>query len=265
MDLRGKRIWITGASSGLGHALAKEAANRGAELVLSARSRAKLIRLAKSLPGSADAQVVALDLTEPKTFPDAVKAAGRIDILVNNGGISQRGTALDTEMDVVRKVMETNFFGHVALTKLVAPQMVDQGSGHIVVTSSVVGHLGTPMRSTYAASKHALHGYFDSLRYELHQHGVGVTIVCPGYIHTDISLNAVTGDGSPQGTMDSNQATGMKPKVFATKAWDGIEAGKPELYIGGKEEVAGIYLKRLFPRLLDRIVLRRRWDGDGQG
>lgn len=262
MTLTGKRIWITGASSGLGEALAHEAAHQGAQLVLSARSRDKLVQLAKALPGSADAQVVPLDLTVPASFAEAYRAAGRVDILVNNGGISQRSTAMETQMDVVRKVMETNFFGHVALTKVILPDMVDRGSGHIVVTSSVVGHLGTPMRSTYAASKHALHGYYDSLRYELRQHNVDVTIVCPGYIRTDISKNAVTSDGTPQGTMDENQENGMAPEEFARRAWAGIKARKPELYIGGMTEVAGIYLKRFAPRLLDQIVYRRRWDGN---
>ena len=265
MKLPGKRVWITGASSGLGEALALEAAKRGAQLVLSARSRDKLIALARTLPGSADAQVIPLDLTQPDTFDAAAAAAGNVDVLVNNGGISQRSTALETSMDVVRRVMETNFFGHVALTKAVLPDMLARGSGHVVVTSSVVGHLGTPMRSTYAASKHALHGYFDSLRYEVKARGVDVSIICPGYIRTEISVNAVTADGTPQGSMDANQANGMSPETFARKAWDGIEGGKPELYIGGATEVAGIYLKRFAPRLLDRIVMRRRWDGDGEG
>ncbi len=240
--------------------MAQRAAELGAELVLSARSEDKLSAFAKTLPHSAQALVVPLDLTAPESFPEAVAAAGPVDYLINNGGISQRSTALDTKPEVVRQVMETNFFGHVELTRLVLPQLIDRGAGHIAVTSSVVGYFGTPQRSTYAASKHALHGYFDSLRYEVAQHGIQVTIICPGYIRTDISKNAVTADGSAQGTMDAGQASGMSPEKFALKAWKGLLAGKAELHIGGSE-LNGIYLKRFAPRLLDVIMRRRKWDG----
>ena len=136
MSLRGKRVWITGASSGLGEALARRAADLGAELVLSARSTDKLEALASVLPTARRATVVPLDLTVPATFPDAVAAAGAVDYLINNGGISQRGRALATGLDVVRQVMETNFFGHVELTRQVIPGMIARGDGHVAVTSS---------------------------------------------------------------------------------------------------------------------------------
>ena len=260
--LAGKRVWISGASSGLGEAMAVWAADHGATCVLSARSADKLEALRSRLgPDDRGHLALPLDLTRPAGFAAAVAQAGAVDYLINNGGISQRATAMDTTPETVRRVMETNFFGHVELTRLVLPGMVARGGGHVAVTSSVVGHIGTPMRSAYAASKHALHGYYDSLRYEVERHGIGVTIICPGYIHTDISVNAVTGDGSAQGTMDRNQAQGMSAEDFAEKAWRGLLAGKPELHIGGTE-LAGIYLGRFAPGLLRRIVRSRPWDGE---
>jgi len=260
LDLTNKRVWISGASAGLGEALARYAHEAGAEVILSARSVPKLETLANELRTGPGVEVLPLDLTQPDTFPEAVEAAGPIDFLINNGGISQRSPAVDTKPEVVRRIMETNFFGHVELTRLVLPAMISRKSGHIAVTSSVVGHIGTPMRSAYAASKHALHGYYDSLRYEVAREGIEITLISPGYIHTDISRNAVTSDGSSLGTMDSGQANGMSPAAFARKAWRAIERGKAEVYIGGSE-LTGIYLKRYVPWLLDKIMLRRGWDG----
>lgn len=259
--LLGKRVWITGASSGLGEALARWAAREGADLVLSARRERRLEEVRQTLERPFAHQVVPFDLAEVDSISGVVELVGRVDYLINNGGISQRDTALKTSLEVTRRIMEVNFFGNVELTRLVAPQMVYQRSGHIVTTSSVVGHIGTPLRSSYAASKHALHGYYDSLRYELADSGIRVSIISPGYIRTDISRNAVVGDGSAQGTMDKGQANGMSPARFAEKAWKGILGGNPEILIGGRE-LAGIYVKRYAPGLLDRIMQRRNWDNE---
>ena len=261
-SLTGKRVWITGASAGIGAALAEWAAEAGASVTLSARRQPELAAVAARLPHPDRHQVLPLDLGDADTLSAAAASAGEVDFLILNGGISQRAPALATELAVTRRIMEVNFFGNVALTRAVAPGMVARGSGRIVAVSSVVGYIGTPLRSTYAASKHALHGYYDSLRYELAREGVGVTLVCPGYIRTDISRNAATGDGSPQGTMDRGQAEGMSAGAFAKTAWRAILAGKPEAYIGGKE-LGGIYLKRYLPRVLDRLMLRRPWDNEG--
>ena len=259
--LLGKRVWITGASAGLGEALARWAAREGADLVLSARRETQLESVRESLPRATAHQVVPLDLADAARLSDLAARVGPVDYLINNGGISQRDTALDTGPEVTRRIMEVNFFGNVELARLVAHGMVARGSGHLVATSSVVGHMGTPLRSSYAASKHALHGYYDSLRYELERDGVRVTIVSPGYVHTDISRNAVVGDGSRQGTMDAGQAGGMSAARFAEKAWAGILAGKPAVYVGGRE-IAGIYLKRFAPAILDRVMRRRAWDNE---
>ena len=259
--LLGRRVWVTGASAGLGEALARWAADEGADLILSARRETVLQDLRASLPRPEAHKVAPLDLADVSDLCSLAERIGPVDYLINNGGISQRSTALDTSMAVTRRIMEINFFGNVELARCAAPAMVRRGRGHIVTVSSVVGHIGTPLRSSYAASKHALHGYYDSLRYELARHGVKVTIVSPGYIHTDISRNAVTGDGSRQGTMDRGQASGMSPAAFAERAWRGILRGKPEVHVGGTE-LGGIYLKRWAPRLLDRIMLRRKWDSE---
>ena len=268
MRLSGKRVWITGASAGIGAALARHAAELGADLTLSARSADKLEAVGDSLATGTDWESLRLDLTRPEDFAAAVAHVGPVDYLINNGGISQRATALDTEPRVVRRVMEVNYFGQVELTRLVLPGMIARRTGHIAVTSSVAGKIGTPLRSAYAASKHALHGFFDSLRYEVEPHGLRVTMLCPGYIHTDISRNAVTGDGTPQGTMDAHQAAGMSPGEFASRAWHAILAGREEVYIGGKE-LAGVYLGRYAPGILRRVLRKRDWDnapapGEGQ-
>jgi short-subunit dehydrogenase len=144
----------------------------------------------------------------------------------------------------------------VALTKAVLPVMVKQKSGHIVVTSSLSGKLGSPMRSGYCASKHALHGFFDALRAEVFKDNIKVTMVCPGYIQTQISINAIGADGSQHGQMDTNQANGIPVEVCASKIVKAIKNNKSEIYIGGKE-VLGVYLKRFFPRILERIVINQ--------
>lgn len=259
--LIGKRIWITGASGGLGEAMARWAAREGADLVLSARRRERLEAVRASLPRAFAHAVVPLDLASVSDLPAIATATGPVDYLLNNGGISQRDTALNTDPEVTRRIFEINFFGNIELTRCVLPAMVQQGHGHVVTVSSVVGHIGTPLRSSYAASKHALHGYYDSLRYEVEREGVRVTILCPGYVHTDISRNAVVGDGSKQGTMDRGQAEGMPPERFAEKAWAGILAEKAEVHVGGRE-LLGIYLKRYAPRVLDVVMRQRRWDNE---
>lgn len=249
-------VWITGASAGIGEALAQEFARAGARLVLSARNVAELERVAAAC-APAEVLLVPLDLGLADTLPacaDKVQAHyGRLDVLINNGGISQRSLALDTSLDVHRRLMEVNYFGTVALTKAVLPQLVSQKSGQIVVVSSLVGKFGSPYRSAYAASKHALHGFFDSLRTEIWQSGVGITIICPGFVRTGVSINALTADGSPQRTMDAATEQGLAPEVLARKALRAIAQRREEVYIGGRETL-GVYLKRLVPGLFSRVL-----------
>lgn len=258
MSFNNKTVWVTGASSGIGEALACELSRHGARLILSSRSEEKLERVRENCAGDPSTiRVLPLDLTETDSLPGKAGQArsffGPIDFLFNNGGMSQRSLVTETDIDVIRKVMEVNFFGTVALTKAVLPDMIERKSGHIVVTSSVMGKFGTRLRSTYAASKHALHGWFDSLRQEVYEQHVHVTLVCPGYVKTDITLNALTGDGSRLGTMGRGQEAGLMPDEFAKKLLPRVLQQKEEIYIGGKELLA-VYLKRFTPRLLNRIL-----------
>ena len=253
-----KIAWITGASSGIGEALAIELAKAGAKLVLSARRESELKRV-QQLAGLNDenSMILPMDMSESAGFEEkttqVIKRFGQIDYLFHNAGISQRGTVNETSMDINRSVMEVNFMGVVALTKTVLPFFLKKKSGHFIVTSSLVGKFGTPLRSAYSASKHALHGFFESLRAEVWRENVQVTIVCPGYIQTNISVNAVREDGKKYGLMDENQAKGMKASVCAQKILSAVEKGKHEVLIGGKETL-GVYMKRFFPGLLWRMV-----------
>ena len=186
-----------------------------------------------------------------------LKLVGKLDILINNGGISQRALALDTTLDVDRKLMDVNYFGTVALTKAVLPAMLTHQLGHIVTVTSLTGKFGSPYRSSYAATKHALHGFFDSLRAELSETHIKVTLICPGFIRTNISIHALTGDGAPLGTMDESTDRGMDPEVLADKILRTIERGKEEAYFGGRE-VLGVYLKRFFPAYFSRMIRKAK-------
>jgi short-subunit dehydrogenase len=193
----------------------------------------------------------------PNTFTRALESVlarfGRVDILVHCAGISQRGTAVETELRVDRHLMELNYFGPVALTKLVLPTMLARGSGHIVVVSSVMGKLALPARGAYAASKHALHGFFDALRLEVEGRGVTVTIVCPGYVRTNASFNALEGDGTPHNKWDKEIKGGLAPEKCARQIVRAIERRKPEVYVARYEKL-GLYLNRFAPSLLKRII-----------
>ncbi len=256
-----KVVWITGASAGIGAALARAFAAEGAKLVLSARREALLdeTRFDCETIGAPDVMVLPLDLADTEAHETAVAAVverfGHIDLLVNNAGISQRSLARDTVLDVDRELMEVNYIGTVGLTKAVLPVMVRQRSGHIATVTSLVGHFGTKMRSSYAASKHALHGFFDSLRAEVADDGIAITLVCPGFIATEVSVNALEGDGSKHGVMDPGQAHGMDPDVCAGKIVRGLKKRRAEVWVGGKEVFAA-WIERFCPPLF-RAMARR--------
>jgi len=258
-ELKNKVIWLTGASSGIGEALAYELARRGARLILSARRREELERVRSN--GAATARqnihILPLDLTQSDTLEtateNAIKIFGHVDILINNGGISQRSFVQETTFEVYRRLMEVNFFGAVALTKYILPHFVSRKQGHFVTMSSVAGKFGTPYRSGYAASKHALHGFFDALRAEHWKDNISVTMLCPGVINTPITYSALTGDGTPLNKMDKLQEQGRSAEWCASKIADAIEKKKEEVYIGGKETLL-VYIKRFFPSLFSRII-----------
>lgn len=257
--MQNKLVWITGASGGIGEAMAKEFAKNKAKLVLSARRKEELERVAETCQklGAKLAHVLVLDMTDALAISNAANDVltqfGSLDILVNNAGISQRSLIKDTDTSVIRKVMEVDFFGAINLSKALLPSMIDNGGGQVVVTSSLVGKFATPYRSGYSAAKHALHGFFEALRAEHFDDNIAVTILCPGFIHTNISVNSVTGDGSPLNEMDQAQANGMSPELFAQKALNAIKHKKPEAVIGGKERFS-VLVNRLFPNLFRKII-----------
>lgn len=254
-----KRVWITGASSGIGEALAREFHRAGAKVILSARREEELKRVQAECGEEGSTKILPLDISATDELEQKAKVAleifGGIDILVNNAGVTQRSLVKDTELEVYRRLMEVNFFGAVALTKAILPSMIENKTGHIVVISSLVGKFGTPLRSGYAAAKHALHGFFDSLRAEVTRYGIKVTLVCPGYIRTDISLHALRGDGSLHNKMDSGQEKGMAVERCAQEILKSIALGREEVYVGGRDKYI-VYLKRFFPGLFSRMIAR---------
>ncbi len=260
----GKVVWITGASSGIGEALAAAFAREGARLVLSSRRADELERVRRTLARPAEHFCLPLDLAQSGTFPaltaQALEKFGRVDILVNNGGVSQRALAADILLEVERTMMEVNYFGTVALTKAVLPAMLARGAGHVVVISSVMGYIGTPGRSTYAASKHALHGYFDSLRAEVWRAGLKVTLVCPGYVRTKVSDNALGARGEKHGVTDATHQRGITAERCAEATLRAIVRGKEEISVGGPETWA-ITLKRFLPGVFSRMVRRMKFTG----
>ncbi len=258
MNFNNKIIWITGASSGIGKGLALAFSEQGANIIISSRNKQKLIEVKAVCKNPERVKILPLDLADFSSFKEKTKTANNffngIDILINNGGISQRSYAVDTELKVDQQIFDVNYFGSIALTKAVLPYFISKKSGQIVVISSIMGKLGTPLRSAYAASKHALHGFFDCLRAELYRDNIKVTIICPGYVNTNVSKNALTADGSKHNKDDAGNANGMSPDVFAKKALKSISKQKKEVVIAGIKETAAVYLKRFFPSILAKVV-----------
>ncbi|MBI4929170.1 MAG: SDR family oxidoreductase [Bacteroidetes bacterium] len=249
-----KVVWITGASSGLGEALAKEFASEKTKLILSARRESELQRVKKECSKfilEENILILPLDITELANIDSEVQKViqkfGRIDILVNNAGVSQRSFIVDTPLDVERKIMEINYFGTVAITKAVLPVMRKQKSGHLVVISSLMGKFGYYRRSSYAASKHALHGYFEALRMEELDNNIHVSLICPGFINTKVSFNAITETGKSFNEMDEGQKNGMVPETCAKKILKAVRNKRVEVFMGGQELMA-VIVKRFFPR-----------------
>lgn len=260
-EFKDKVIWITGASSGIGEALAVEFAKQEARLILSARREDELKRVAAltKLP-ELDIMILPFDLSDTKNASgltaQILNKFGRIDILINNGGYSQRSEAGETSIDIDRQLMEVNYFSYVALTKAVLPYMKCQKSGHIIAISSIAGKFGFYLRSSYSAAKHALHGFFDSLRLETEKQGIKTLIVCPGKIKTNVSLNAVTASGTAHNKMDESHEDAMSAEECAVQIISGILKNKEEVYIGGKE-ILMVKIKRFFPKLFGKLIRKQ--------
>ncbi|MBR3713647.1 MAG: SDR family NAD(P)-dependent oxidoreductase, partial [Bacteroidales bacterium] len=212
MDFKDKKVWITGASSGIGEALTYKFSELGARLIISSRREAELQRVKSACKYPDKVTIVPLDLEKYHDIAaiatPIVEQMGAIDILVNNGGASQRALVLEEDLTVVEKMMKINFMGAVALTKVILPGMVAQKSGHIVCMSSLAGKFGIPLRSGYAAAKHALHGFFETLRAENYDNGIRVLMVCPGYINTNVAINALDAKAERRNQNDPGQEKG---------------------------------------------------------
>lgn len=250
MRFHNQTVWITGASSGIGEALAYQFAAGGARLIISSRREDELQRVKNNI--RSECLIIPFDVKDFSAVENVVNTViehyGHIDVLVNNAGISQRSSAIETQALVDREIMEVNYFATVNLTRKVLPHMINNGGGQIAVISSVVGKFGFPLRSAYAASKHALHGFFETLQLELKKSNISITIICPGRIKTNISLNALNSDGSVYGKMDEGQNKGLSADICAKKIVDAICRKKREVYVG-KADILMIYFKRYLPSL----------------
>ena len=254
-----KIVWITGASSGIGAELAKIYSHRGIKLILSSRNVIALERVKHECYNPENIKILPIDLNDFYAAPALVKKAynffGRIDILINNAGVSQRSLIVDTQFDVFKKLIEINYLGTVALSRALLPFFLKQGFGHYVVVSSVMGKYGSPFRSGYSAAKHALHGFFDVMRMEHQKDNINVTIICPGFVRTPIAINSLKGDGSVSGVDDLTTRKGLKVEDFARKMVRSVDQKKWEVQFG-KKELLGVYLKRLSNKLLHSAVIR---------
>lgn len=254
-------VWITGASSGIGEACALRYAARGAGLVLTASSAARLEPVAAECRARGAARVVVLpyDFRELSGIDalaaSAWEALGGLDIVYCNAGISQRTTVEDTSMDMIRQIMEINYFAPVSIAKAVLGPMVARGGGHIAVTTSIAGRFGFPLRCGYSSSKSALYGFFETLQAEYYNKGIRVTIVCPGRVRTNISLRALDKGGKAHGQMDPGQDGGMSADRAAQIIVRAIDRGKPEVLVGRKELIM-VYIKRFFPGLCAKLARR---------
>jgi short-subunit dehydrogenase len=258
----GKVVWVTGATSGIGEALVYELSKLGARLIISARRKDELERVKGKCNSNWQnpVEILPLDLAQSNSLPLTAEAAvqiyGQIDILVNNGGISQRSLSKDTLMEVERKIMEVNYFGTITLTKQLIPHFIKRRGGHFVTVTSVTGKIGTPYRTGYAGSKHALHGYFNSLRAELWKESpsIYVTLICPGWTNTNLSLTALMGDGSPQNKKDDTHEHGLTPEQVAKGIISAVANKKREVVIAGWKESLATQIYRYFPALFARII-----------
>ncbi|MHA7844203.1 MAG: SDR family oxidoreductase [Winogradskyella sp.] len=259
MTFDNKVIWITGASSGIGKALALELSKQQCKLILSSRREHKLEEVKNECQQPKNVKIITLDLADYQNMKNiaekAISLFGKVDILINNGGISQRSLIVDTDIEVDKKLMDIDYLGTVALSKALLPHFIERQTGHFVTVTSLMGKFSSPYRSAYCGAKHALHGFFDALRLEHDKDYIKVTMICPGFVNTNVARNALTGDGSTQNDQDTATENGLDVNVFAKRMLKAIKKEKFEAYIGQKE-VLGIYLKRFFPKLLHKIVLR---------
>jgi short-subunit dehydrogenase len=262
--LNNMNIWITGASSGIGAALARQLNAMGARLILSARRADRMTVLRNSFDHPDRVTVIPLDITDGTSISRAVsqvEKGPRLDLLIHNAGIAQKGLAHENAMKVDREIMETNYFGTVALTKAVMPMFHRQGHGWFGIVSSFAGVLGVPGRSAYAASKHALHGFFKSLVAEHSNCKLDLSFIIPGFINTNITAKGLTANGNPYGKVEKSHCLGLSPEECAEGIIKGLNKRKRQIIVG-KVEVLILYIHRISPALSQYIVKShpmRKW------
>ena len=254
----GKVCWVTGASSGIGRALVYELADRGAAIVASSNDLPGLEKMKAEWPGNPDMiHIVPFDLADTSGIDvivdEQLRSLGRIDMLFNIGGISQRARIDETPLWLDRKIFEINYFGTIALTKAVLPYMIRQKAGHILATSSISGRFGFPLRSAYSASKQALHGFFETLHLENKKSNINATVIIPGRVRTEISLHALDSEGREHGKMDSGQAKGISPEKAAKIIIKGMTRNRREILVGNNELFL-LHIRRYMPWLFFRIA-----------
>ncbi|WP_224964908.1 SDR family NAD(P)-dependent oxidoreductase [Acinetobacter guillouiae] len=261
-SLEGKVVWITGASSGIGKALAAECALQGAQVVLSARRLEELEKVRISLLNPDHHISVAMDITDEAqvrhAYEQVLDEKGRIDWLINNAGLSQRALIADTTMQTERAIMEIDYFSQVFLTKLVLPTFLAQKSGRIAYISSVAGLLGTQYRASYSAAKAAIHMWANSLRAEVAQDGVNVSVIFPGFVKTNVSFNALNGAGKAQAHQDEAIENGLEADDFAQKTVSALLKGQEYIVVGGRKEKLGVLISRLSPSTLYKMIRKMK-------
>ncbi|UQL96007.1 SDR family NAD(P)-dependent oxidoreductase [Acinetobacter baumannii] len=260
--LQNKVVWITGASSGLGKALAGEFALQGVQVILTSRRFEELEEVRVGLLHPDQHLSVVADITNQQQVQEAyeqiLKAKGRIDWLINNAGLSQRALIQDTTMETERAIMEVDYFSQVALTKTVLPTMLKQKSGRVVFVSSVAGLLGTQYRASYSAAKAAIHMWANSLRAEVSDQGVEVSVIFPGFVKTNVSFNALNGAGQPQGHQDEAIENGLEADVFAEQSVKALMQGQEYIVVGGTKEKLGVMVSRMSPKLLYKMIRKTK-------
>ncbi|WP_436861522.1 SDR family NAD(P)-dependent oxidoreductase [Acinetobacter haemolyticus] len=261
-SLENKIVWITGASSGLGKALARECALQGAQVVLTSRRYDELESVRVGLFKPEQHISIAADITDESqvrhAYEQVLACKGRIDWLINNAGLSQRALIQDTTMQTERAIMEVDYFSQVFLTKTVLPTFLKQKSGRVVFVSSVAGLLGTQYRASYSAAKAAIHMWANSLRAEVAKQGVQVSVVFPGFVKTNVSFNALNGEGKPQGHQDQAIENGLDADIFAERVVTSLMAGDEYIVVGGKKEQLGVFVSRLSPSLLYKMIRKAK-------
>ena len=262
-EFQDKVVWITGASSGIGEALCYRFLKSGARVIASSNEEQELERVRDNCGGRKDRiTTLPLDLLEVDTLGDRAQRVleefGRVDILINNGGITIRSLAKDADITIDKKVMDIDYMGHVALTKAVLPSMIQRKSGYIVVTSSIMGLVSVPLRTSYCAAKHALMGFYEALRAEVHKDKIKVLLVCPAGVQTGISKNALTSDGSKYGKMDPVIGSGITPDECARQIMSAIARGGEFIMPGKFSQKYFVYIHRHFPGLFSFLIKRRQ-------